>query len=370
MKPTQACRPENLHYLKMLARQYPTVQAASTEIINLQAILNLPKGTEHFVSDVHGEYEAFLHILNSASGVVREKLDDLFAATVSKAERDQLATLIYYPKEKLEEIISYNVSNEKKWYIRITPLFIKWLALGVIFRRHDKAHTATLSNLGLLDVDEDLREQIEGFQMMIGVSARQPFKCGVCAFGDRLAVTFTSVIQNSRIQDSFFEKLKQDGIEAELESNGPVRPELDKGHYPLPYYNKDNRKRMGCIFWGVLAALSVMLAVINAVTYSGLWWSGIAIFGMLYVWLTIRYSILRHANLGKSVLLGTIGIQALMLLTDRILGYGAWSINYGIPASILFVLVLVVLGLCSEYSTLSCHFIACQIFVISGNLVD
>ena len=104
MKPTQACRPENLHYLKMLARQYPTVQAASTEIINLQAILNLPKGTEHFVSDVHGEYEAFLHILNSASGVVREKLDDLFAATVSKAERDQLATLIYYPKEKLEEI--------------------------------------------------------------------------------------------------------------------------------------------------------------------------------------------------------------------------------------------------------------------------
>ena len=118
MKPTQACRPENLHYLKMLARQYPTVQAASTEIINLQAILNLPKGTEHFVSDVHGEYEAFLHILNSASGVVREKLDDLFAATVSKAERDQLATLIYYPKEKLEEI-QRETPDMREWY-RIT----------------------------------------------------------------------------------------------------------------------------------------------------------------------------------------------------------------------------------------------------------
>ena len=89
----------------MLARQYPTVQAASTEIINLQAILNLPKGTEHFISDVHGEYEAFLHILNSASGVVREKLDDLFGTSLSRAERDTLATLIYYPKEKLEEII-------------------------------------------------------------------------------------------------------------------------------------------------------------------------------------------------------------------------------------------------------------------------
>ena len=72
MKQSKAYRPENLHYLKMLARQYPNVQAASTEIINLQAILNLPKGTEHFISDVHGEYEAFLHILNSASGVVRE----------------------------------------------------------------------------------------------------------------------------------------------------------------------------------------------------------------------------------------------------------------------------------------------------------
>ena len=88
-------QPENLHYLKMLARQYPSVQAASTEIINLQAILNLPKGTEHFVSDVHGEHEAFLHILNSASGVVREKLDELLGASVSRADLDQLATLIY-----------------------------------------------------------------------------------------------------------------------------------------------------------------------------------------------------------------------------------------------------------------------------------
>ena len=73
MEEKKSYRPENLHYLKMLARQYPNVQAASTEIINLQAILNLPKGTEHFISDIHGEYEAFLHILNSCSGVVKEK---------------------------------------------------------------------------------------------------------------------------------------------------------------------------------------------------------------------------------------------------------------------------------------------------------
>ena len=111
-------RPEHLHYLKMLAKQYPTVQAASTEIINLHAIRNLPKGTEHFISDVHGEYEAFQHILNSASGVVREKLDELFGSTMTRSELNQLATLIYYPAEKLEEI-EREVPDMREWY-RIT----------------------------------------------------------------------------------------------------------------------------------------------------------------------------------------------------------------------------------------------------------
>lgn len=102
-------------YLKLLAKQYPTVQAASSEMINLQSILNLPKGTEHFVSDIHGEYEAFLHLLNSASGVVREKIDDLFHAELSKYHCDFLATLIYYPEEKLEEVRK-NQDNQPEWY--------------------------------------------------------------------------------------------------------------------------------------------------------------------------------------------------------------------------------------------------------------
>lgn len=108
----------SLRYLQMLSRQYPTVQAASSEIINLQTILNLPKGTEHFISDVHGEYEAFLHILNSASGVVREKVDELYATSISRADRDQLATLIYYPKEKLE-MVARETEDMEEWY-RIT----------------------------------------------------------------------------------------------------------------------------------------------------------------------------------------------------------------------------------------------------------
>ena len=110
--------PQELRYLNMLSRQYPTVQAASTEIINLQAIMNLPKGTEHFISDVHGEHEAFLHILNSCSGVVRDKLDGLYATTLASSERAQLATLIYYAEEKLEELQEAGLATDE-WY-RIT----------------------------------------------------------------------------------------------------------------------------------------------------------------------------------------------------------------------------------------------------------
>ena len=107
--------PEELRYLKLLAKQYPTVQAASTEIVNLQAILNLPKGTEHFISDIHGEYEAFLHILNSCSGVVKEKLDELYGTSLSRNDRDQLATLIYYPEEKLE-LVHEHIADLDEWY--------------------------------------------------------------------------------------------------------------------------------------------------------------------------------------------------------------------------------------------------------------
>ena len=107
-----------LRYLEMLSHQYPTIQAASTEIINLQAILSLPKGTEHFISDVHGEHEAFLHILNSCSGVVREKLDELFSGSVPHAVLEQLAALIYYPREKLEQL-QPQIEDLDEWY-RIT----------------------------------------------------------------------------------------------------------------------------------------------------------------------------------------------------------------------------------------------------------
>lgn len=104
-----------LKYLKSLANQYPNIAAASTEIINLQAILNLPKGTEHFLTDIHGEFEQFNHVLKNGSGAVRRKIDEEFGNTLSNRDKKSLATLIYYPKEKLE-IVAQEEDNIEDWY--------------------------------------------------------------------------------------------------------------------------------------------------------------------------------------------------------------------------------------------------------------
>ena len=89
---------EELRYLQRLSELYPTIASAATEIINLQSILNLPKGTEHFMSDLHGEYQAFSHVLRNGSGAVRKKIDDVFGHTLSNNDKRSLATLIYYPR--------------------------------------------------------------------------------------------------------------------------------------------------------------------------------------------------------------------------------------------------------------------------------
>lgn len=94
----------DLKYLSLFARDYPSIEEACTEIINLQAILKLPKPTEHFLSDLHGEYEAFTHILNNASGIIKEKVDRVLGDAVSAEERAEFATLIYYPVQKLEQL--------------------------------------------------------------------------------------------------------------------------------------------------------------------------------------------------------------------------------------------------------------------------
>lgn len=106
---------QDMKYLHLLSQSFPNISEASTEIINLQAILNLPKGTEHFLADIHGEHEAFQHILKNASGNIQRKVNELFGNTMREADKKELCTLIYYPDQKLE-LIKATEENLQDWY--------------------------------------------------------------------------------------------------------------------------------------------------------------------------------------------------------------------------------------------------------------
>ncbi len=115
---------KDLEYLGLLAEQYPNKVSVSSEIINLKAIINLPKGTEHFLTDIHGEYEAFKHMLKTASGVLKFKIDDIFAEQLSSEQKAELISLISYPEEKLK-LLQNQDTLCKKWYQKILFRIIK-----------------------------------------------------------------------------------------------------------------------------------------------------------------------------------------------------------------------------------------------------
>ena len=102
-------------YINLLAENFPSIRAASSEIINLQASLDLPKGTEHFLSDIHGEHEAFLHLLRSGSGSLRRRIDELFQDELTQQERNALTTLIYYPEQRLTLLLA-EMPDPDEWY--------------------------------------------------------------------------------------------------------------------------------------------------------------------------------------------------------------------------------------------------------------
>ena len=122
----------DLRYLTLLARSFPTVADASTEIINLEAILNLPKGTEHFLSDIHGEHQAFNHVLKNASGAIKRKVNEIFSNTLRDFEKKELCTLIYYPEQKLE-LIRQREKDLDDWYL------INWYASAGTSRPNTRA---------------------------------------------------------------------------------------------------------------------------------------------------------------------------------------------------------------------------------------
>lgn len=247
-------------------------------------------------------------------------------------------------KERLEEIISYNVSKEKKWYVRIVPLFVKNIAINTLFLKSSKAYTMTLSNLGPVTLKQEYENMVENFHALIGVSRQQKLKCGVIAFQDKIYLSFNSVMGDLRLQEFFFRFLEERGVTACLESNGAVDKKYDKGSYPSISYDRGKLKKLTNIFYLVLFTAAAITGLINLLTYEKIkiWWSLVAIGGIAYVAMTLRYSIMRRASLAGILVRESIGAQLLLVLIDYMTGFSGWSVNYAIPSLIMFDVIAVV----------------------------
>ena len=145
--------PEELRYLRLLSKQYPNIQTASTEIIRLRSILNLPKETEHFMSDIHGEYEAFLHILNSCSGEVRSKIDEHFGSTLTEDEKNDLATLVHYPGAKLSLAVD-QAEDLDAWYATMLHRLVQLCRYVAI--KHSRNKVRSFMPEGYLEIIDEL----------------------------------------------------------------------------------------------------------------------------------------------------------------------------------------------------------------------
>ncbi len=193
---------KDLTYLRLLSKQYPTIQAASTEIINLNAILNLPKGTEHFLTDIHGEYEAFVHVLRNGSGSIKRKIDEIFADTLLDKEKQSLATLIYYPEQKLPLILK-DIDNHEEWY-RIT-LFRLIKLCRVVSSKYtrSKVRKALPPDFAyiieeLLHEQESITNKHEYYQSIIetiiSIGRARPFIVAMSKLIQRLAIDHLHII--------------------------------------------------------------------------------------------------------------------------------------------------------------------------------
>ena len=179
-------------YLEALSRDYPNRRAVSGEIINLNAILNLPKGTEHFLSDIHGEHEAFLHIRRNASGVIRKKVDLLFGKTLTQNERAELSTLIYYPEQKLDELRA-NPTRTEEWYLITLNRLLDVFRLVSSKYTRSKVRKRLSNTVGeymyildeLLNNDYDAQNKEQYYenilQTIISLNCAEQFICAVCS---------------------------------------------------------------------------------------------------------------------------------------------------------------------------------------------
>ncbi len=189
--------PNQLKYLELLSEKFPTTQAAFTEIINLEAILNLPKGTEHFVSDVHGEYEAFEHILNNCSGVIRERVEEIFNLELTASEQADLCTLVYYPAEKLRRLREEGTATSEWYAITLMRLVRLARRLSGSYTRSKVRKAMPVAYAYIIDellhISPDEREARLAYHQriidtIIDTGSADDFICSLSALIKRLAV--------------------------------------------------------------------------------------------------------------------------------------------------------------------------------------
>ncbi|MCI1248589.1 MAG: fructose-1,6-bisphosphatase, partial [Megasphaera sp.] len=192
-----------VRYLELLSKEYPTQEATFTEIINLQAIINLPKGTEHFMSDLHGEYEAFYHILNNCAGVIREKVETIFANSMTPQERDDLLTLIYYPNEKLN-LLNRHGKITDQWarttlhhMIRLAKLLSSKYTRSKVRKAMPSVFRFVIDELLHSQPDEDKNRHVyhsKIFDTILETGSTRQFICALADLIKRLAVDHLHII--------------------------------------------------------------------------------------------------------------------------------------------------------------------------------
>ena len=188
------------HYLKLLSRDYPTIQTAAAEAIRLNAIMSLPKGTEFFFSDLHGEHEAFIHLLRSASGFIRIKIDDLFVKSVTKAERIALSNLIYYPERELERM-QFTDQDQLDWCrITIYRLLEVCKSVSAKYTRYQVRKKLPPSFAAIMDellhVDSASKAQFyeAGVQSIVETGMMNDFIASLCYLIQQLAIDKLHII--------------------------------------------------------------------------------------------------------------------------------------------------------------------------------
>ncbi len=191
---------ENLRYLQLLSEKFPNIQAASSEIINLETILNLPKGTEHFLTDIHGEYDTFSHFLRNASGVVRRRIDEVFGNRIRESEKRRLATLIYYPEQKLDLLLKNETDPEEFYTIALQRLVEVARSAASKYTR-SKVRKALPADFAYI-IEELLNESAAGrqeyfnsiIQSIIRIDRAKAFIIAICRFIQRMLIDRLHII--------------------------------------------------------------------------------------------------------------------------------------------------------------------------------